>query len=332
MDSAKVRLVLISSSSSRPAVLSPVSSAHGVSLAAVGSAGPPRSDTLIGPHRRFEHDVDVTGHDFRSRSCWRRWLARRLRRRHGERTRPPKPRRPGLPPTRGCRSRARRPGQAGSHGNGVDRRGTVRYEGECRPLKNVKMDADPGCAKKHSIPPPSEIARARRRETMANVFVQIKGGVARRVPTRASGRARGPRPGRVPLRAPHAGSDEGAELTIKNSDGLLHNVHATARGEQDVQHGHAGLAHRGIGGVQRRGVHVQDQVRRAPVDGRLRDGDVAPVLRRDRERTAPSTIEQAARRNLRDRGPGTRSSGPRTQSGRGRRGSATVQLDFTFSR
>ncbi len=103
--------------------------------------------------------------------------------------------------------------------------GTVRYVGEVPPLNPIKMDADPGCAKKHGSAVPSEVLVLGENNAVANVFVQVKGGLpAGSYPT----------PGEAAVLdqdgcrySPHVlGVMVGQRLRILNSDGLLHNVHA----------------------------------------------------------------------------------------------------------
>jgi plastocyanin len=103
--------------------------------------------------------------------------------------------------------------------------GTVRYDGDVPKLPAVDMGADPGCAKKHPTSVQSEVLVLGQGNTMANVFVHVKGGLAG-----------GAHP--VPAEpavidqdgcryAPHVlGAMVGQTVKILNSDGLLHNVHA----------------------------------------------------------------------------------------------------------
>jgi len=115
-------------------------------------------------------------------------------------------------------------GPAGATGSATIT-GTVRYEGEVPPLKDVKMEADPGCSKKHVTPVKSEILVLGEGNTMANVFVRIKGGLpAGTYPAPAQSALLDQDGCRY---VPHVlGVMRGQEITIKNSDGLLHNVHA----------------------------------------------------------------------------------------------------------
>jgi hypothetical protein len=103
--------------------------------------------------------------------------------------------------------------------------GTVKYEGAVPSLRPVQMDADPGCAKKHTTPMASEVLVLGAGNTMANVFVHVKGGL----PAKAH-----PTPGQPAVidqdgchYVPHVlGVMVNQPVKIKNSDGLLHNVHA----------------------------------------------------------------------------------------------------------
>jgi plastocyanin len=103
--------------------------------------------------------------------------------------------------------------------------GTVRYDGAVPNLKPIKMDADPGCAKKHSSPVKPEVLVLGDGNTMANIFVHVKGGLpAKQHPTPSE-------PVTIDQRGctyvPHVlGVMVGQKLEILNSDGLLHNVHA----------------------------------------------------------------------------------------------------------
>jgi plastocyanin len=103
--------------------------------------------------------------------------------------------------------------------------GVVRYQGAVPKMRPIKMDADPGCAKKHSEPVVSEMLVLGADNTLANVLVRAKSGH----PAGAY-----PVPGQPAeidqlgcRYLPHVlGIRVGQPLQIKNSDGLLHNVHA----------------------------------------------------------------------------------------------------------
>ena len=103
--------------------------------------------------------------------------------------------------------------------------GTIKFDGTAPKLRPIRMDADPGCAKKHSAPAASEVLVLGDGNTMANVFVRVKSGVPNKAyPTPSE-------PVVVDQNGcqykPHVlGVMKGQEIKIKNSDGLLHNVHA----------------------------------------------------------------------------------------------------------
>ncbi len=103
--------------------------------------------------------------------------------------------------------------------------GTVRYEGPLPPRRTLKMDADPGCAKKHSQPVVSEALVLGPEQALANVFVRVKSGLP-------GGTYRTPQEPAVIDQngcryVPHVlGVMTGQTVKILNSDGLLHNVHA----------------------------------------------------------------------------------------------------------
>ena len=103
--------------------------------------------------------------------------------------------------------------------------GTVRYEGDVPNLPAVKMEADPGCAKKHTTPLKSEVLVLGDGKTLGNVFVRVKSGLSD---------ATYPAPAEPVVidqngcrYVPHVlGVVVGQTIKILNSDGLLHNVHA----------------------------------------------------------------------------------------------------------
>ena len=104
-------------------------------------------------------------------------------------------------------------------------RSAVVYEGKVPNLPALRMDADPGCAKKHSEPVKAETLVLGEGNTLANVFVWAKSGVAQ---------------GAWPVPSepvvldqlgcqykPHvSGLMVGQPLKILNSDQLLHNIHS----------------------------------------------------------------------------------------------------------
>jgi len=107
-------------------------------------------------------------------------------------------------------------------------RGTVHFEGDVPTLKPIKMDGDPGCAKKHATQPKSEALVLGQGNTIGNVFLQVKGGLPAATyapPAEAAVLDQ------VGCRyVPHVlGVMKGQPVKILNSDGLLHNVHALAK-------------------------------------------------------------------------------------------------------
>lgn len=102
--------------------------------------------------------------------------------------------------------------------------GTVTYDGAVPKLPAIKMDADPGCAKKHATAPTSEMLVLGSGNTMGNIFVQIKGIPAKDYPAPSTAAVIDQHGCQY---VPHVlGVMKGQKVTIKNSDGLLHNVHA----------------------------------------------------------------------------------------------------------
>jgi len=102
--------------------------------------------------------------------------------------------------------------------------GTVTYAGKVPNLKPISMDADPVCAAKHKEPVPSDVLVLGAGGTMANVMVRVKSAVPGTFA-----------PPATPVvidqlgchYLPHVvGVMVGQTLQLRNSDGLLHNVHA----------------------------------------------------------------------------------------------------------
>ncbi len=102
--------------------------------------------------------------------------------------------------------------------------GTVTYSGKVPNLKPLAMDADPACAAKHKGPVPSDVLVLGANNAMANVMVRVKSAVA--------GASTAPaQPAVIDQNgcrySPHVlGVMVGQTLKLRNSDGLLHNVHA----------------------------------------------------------------------------------------------------------
>ena len=102
--------------------------------------------------------------------------------------------------------------------------GTVTYTGKVPTLKPIAMNADPGCAAKHKGPVANEALVLGAGNTMANVMVRVKGPVKGSFPVPAQ-------PVVIDQKGcqytPHVlGIRAGQPLKLRNSDGLLHNVHA----------------------------------------------------------------------------------------------------------
>jgi plastocyanin len=102
--------------------------------------------------------------------------------------------------------------------------GTITYTGKVPTLKPIAMDADPVCKSKHSTPVPSEALVLGAGNTMANVMVRVKGPVQGSFPVPAT-------PVVIDQKGcqyhPHVlGIRVGQTLQLRNSDALLHNVHA----------------------------------------------------------------------------------------------------------
>ena len=103
--------------------------------------------------------------------------------------------------------------------------GTVKYDGKIPRMKKLKMDAEPICSAKHLTPVTAEWLLAGENGELKNAFVYIKEGL-------------GNREYPVPeepvvldqngcIYSPHVlGLQVGQNLEIRNSDGILHNIHA----------------------------------------------------------------------------------------------------------
>ena len=103
--------------------------------------------------------------------------------------------------------------------------GTILYDGALPNLPVLKMDADPGCAKKHTAPVMSEALVLGENKELANIFVWVKGGLPE---------ATWPAPSEPVVLdqrgcryVPHVmGLIVGQPLKVLNSDALLHNIHS----------------------------------------------------------------------------------------------------------
>jgi plastocyanin len=107
--------------------------------------------------------------------------------------------------------------------------GTVKFDGTPPNLRPLKMDADPGCAKKHSGPVMPEVLVLGSGNTMANIFVRVKD-----VPGTHKAPAEPVVMDQMGCKyIPHVlGVMVGQTFLIKNSDGLLHNVHSLPKVNQ----------------------------------------------------------------------------------------------------
>jgi plastocyanin len=103
--------------------------------------------------------------------------------------------------------------------------GTVKVKGDAKKRKKVKMDADPKCAAMHAEPPLMEDIVVDGNGNVQWAFVYVKKGAEGKKPTDPIAPAVINQVGCH--YEPHVlGVVVGAELTIKNSDDLLHNIHA----------------------------------------------------------------------------------------------------------
>lgn len=104
--------------------------------------------------------------------------------------------------------------------------GTIKYDGQVPNLRPIKMDADPGCAKKHGGgEAQSEVLVLGDGNAMANVFVKVSQGVPKKDYPAPSTPVTLDQHGCQYI--PHvSGIMVGQELKVLNSDGLLHNIHA----------------------------------------------------------------------------------------------------------
>ena len=103
--------------------------------------------------------------------------------------------------------------------------GSVVFEGTAPSMDVIDMTDESVCADKHSSPPMVQAVVVNGNGTLANVFVYVKEDLES---------LEFPTPAAVVLDqngcvyVPHVlGVMAGQDITIKNSDGLLHNIHAT---------------------------------------------------------------------------------------------------------
>jgi len=104
--------------------------------------------------------------------------------------------------------------------------GTIKYEGRIPNLRPLAMDADPACAAKHNSPVKPELLVVGSGNGLANVLVRVTSGLP-------EGQSF-PKPAQPVVMdqngcvyTPHVmGVMVGQQFKVKNSDGLLHNVHS----------------------------------------------------------------------------------------------------------
>jgi len=106
--------------------------------------------------------------------------------------------------------------------------GTIQYQGEVPKFKEIKMDADPVCLTHHTEPVYPQTLVLGEGNALANVFVHIKKGLAKKDYPAP------PEPVILDQKgchyAPHVlGVRVGQTLKILNPDGTLHNVHALCK-------------------------------------------------------------------------------------------------------
>ena len=105
--------------------------------------------------------------------------------------------------------------------------GTVTYDGKVPNLKPLAMDADPVCASKHKEPVPNQMLElGKSGNTMGNIIVRVTSGLP-------AGKTYPPPKDPVVMDQngciyqPHVfGLQNGQTFKVLNSDGVLHNVHA----------------------------------------------------------------------------------------------------------
>ena len=104
--------------------------------------------------------------------------------------------------------------------------GSVSYSGAVPNLKPVSMDADPTCAAKHSSPVPNDILVLGDANALGNVAVSVESGLpAGKTYPAPAGAAEIDQDGC--MYSPHVlGIQTGQALKFKNTDAILHNVHA----------------------------------------------------------------------------------------------------------
>ena len=90
--------------------------------------------------------------------------------------------------------------------------GTVTFDGKAPTLKPLAMDADPGCAKKHSGPVPNEMLVLGSGNTMGNIMVCVSKGLPAGKTWPAPKYAGGPRSERLSVQAARDGDHGRSDL------------------------------------------------------------------------------------------------------------------------
>jgi plastocyanin len=102
--------------------------------------------------------------------------------------------------------------------------GTIHFEGDVPTLSTIKMDAEPICAAKHTEAVKSQALLLGDGNTMGNVMVKVKSGLAKSSYPAPSEPVVLDQNGCI--YHPHVlGVMVGQTLKILNSDGILHNIH-----------------------------------------------------------------------------------------------------------
>ncbi len=103
--------------------------------------------------------------------------------------------------------------------------GTIVYEGKVPKLRPIPMDADPICASEHTETVRLEILVLGEGQTLANVFVHVKGGLPEKVYPSPANPVVIDQVGCI--YSPHVfGIRVGQPLDMLNSDATLHNIRA----------------------------------------------------------------------------------------------------------
>ena len=106
--------------------------------------------------------------------------------------------------------------------------GTVRYEGAVPTLKPIDIKSNPACHAMHSGPIKNEMLVLGEGQTLANIVVSVKSGLAKKDYPASSEPVVLDQRGCVYI--PHVVAVQaGQQLKILNSDNTMHNVHSLSR-------------------------------------------------------------------------------------------------------